>query len=149
MEGGHQRQAQLLAEIGQQEIEGRKGEAGVHQIGPQPFQGGAQLALGPKGRDCVHLALHQVGQGHLRVVAVAAGGGDVDTFEGRWTWAVDTSEPPQAAGGGVEVNETDAVPAVAQGMGCGQAVGDVAAKRRFLAQPGNVSHQSAPTWGER
>ena len=55
MEGGHQRHPQLLAEIGQQEVERREGEAGVHQIRFELLQRFPQLPLGAGCGDRVHL----------------------------------------------------------------------------------------------
>ena len=40
----------------------------MNQIGLKLLKGFAQLALGPRGGDGVHLGFHQVGQGDLRVV---------------------------------------------------------------------------------
>ena len=48
MEGGDQGNPKLLAQFGKAEIERREGEAGVHQVGFQPFKGFAQFTLGPR-----------------------------------------------------------------------------------------------------
>ena len=146
MEGGHQGHPQLLAEVRQAEIQGREGEAGVHHIGLEPLQGFAQFPLGPRRGDGVHLGLHQVGQGHLRVVGLPGGrSGAINRRGHRRALARDVELVPPLgqALGGVEVDEADAMAPLPQGLRRAQPVGDVAAEGRFLAQPGNVGHAAA------
>jgi len=61
----------------------------------------------------------------------------------------ETFEAGGIEGGGVEVDEADLVAPLPQGVGGTEAVGDVAAERGFLAQPGNVSHRKVAIVTER
>lgn len=111
MEGGHQGNTQLLAQLRQAEIQRREGEAGVHQIGLKAFQRLPQFPLGPGRGNGVNLRLHQVRKAHIGVIGKQRGGA--------------------AAGGSrvVKMNEAGLVTASAKGLRGAQPVGDVAAER--------------------
>ena len=132
VEGGDQGHPQLLAKVGKPEVEGGEGEAGVHQIRPQPLERFAKLPLGTGGGDRVNLRFHQVGQGYLGPTAQpiwpttrTIGAIDPELF-GQGGWGRPT-------GWGVEMDKADPMAPASQGMGGAEAVGDIAAKRRFLA----------------
>ena len=107
----------------------------MDQVGLESLQGFAQFPLGPQRWNRVHLRLHQVGQGYFRAAAIAVAL-VVSVQQG-------IAGASQAAGGGVEVDKADPMAAAAQRVSRAQSVGDVAAERCFLAQPGNVGHQGS------
>jgi hypothetical protein len=111
----------------------------VHEIGAQPLQRLPQLPLGAGGGNRVHLRLDQIGKGDIRVRAAARGRRIVGTLLFLPCWL----EQAEAGGRCVEVDEAHRVASLAQGFGGAQAIGDVAAERGLLAQPGNVSHGAA------
>ena len=132
MEGGDQGHPQLLAKVGKSEVEGGEGEAGVHHIWAQPLEGFTELPLGPGGGDRVNLRFHQVGQGYLGPptqtiwpTARTIGAIDPELF-GQGGWGRPT-------GWGVEMDKADPMASAPQGMGGAEAIGDIAAKGRFLA----------------
>jgi hypothetical protein len=104
----------------------------VNHIRAQPLEGFPQLPLGTGGWDRINLRLHQVGQGDFGATAKTIGlsaktpGAINPEVFGQAGWG-------EATGGGVEMDKADSMASAAQGMGGAEAVGDIAAKRRFLA----------------
>ena len=130
MKGGHQGHAQLLTELRQAEIQGRKGEAGVHEIGLQPLQGFPQLPLRPGGRDRVDLRFDQIRQADVRVVG-----------QQRCVVALRAARV-------IEMDEVHLMPAFAQGLRGADPVGHIPAEGRLLAEPRNLRQAGWASSGE-